>query len=92
MMLLNTAFHVGSRIIYVAALCYKFKKPDLVAALCFYAANKILFRLRQCNNFNHQTVSQSTPSGRITSTFQFNITNMHFHAQFLEQNKSLAVV
>jgi hypothetical protein len=33
------------------------KQSDLVAALCFYAANKILFRLQHCNSFTHQTMS-----------------------------------
>jgi len=90
MMLVNAMFHVVSHLTYLAALCYKLKRPELCAALCFYAADKILFRFQKCNNFTHQTISQSTPSGRITSTFQFNITNMYIHSQFREHKISLS--
>jgi hypothetical protein len=72
-MLVNAICHVLSHITYLAGLCYKLKRPELVAALCFYAADKILFHFQKCNNFAHQTISQSRPSGRITSTFQFNL-------------------
>jgi len=91
-MLVNDIFHVVSDVTYLAALCYELKMPQLVVALYFYAADKILFRSPKCNNFPHQTISQSTSSGRITSTFQFNITNMYIHSQFREQNKPISVV
>jgi hypothetical protein len=92
MLLVNANLHVFAHITYLAALCYKLKRPELAAALCFYAADKILFRFQKCNNFTHQTISQSTPSGTITSIFQFNITNMYIHSHFREQNKPISVV
>jgi hypothetical protein len=92
MMLVNALFHTVSHITYLVALYYKLKRPELVAAFCFYATDKILFCFQKYNNFTYQTISQSTPSGRINSTFQFNITNMYIHSQFREQNKPISVV
>ena len=94
MMLVNAIFHVASHITYLAALCYKLKRPELVGAFCFYTTDKILFRFQKCNtrNFTHKTISQSAPSVRINSTFKFIITNMYIHSQFREQNKPISVV